>query len=326
MATPTNHWKLGLFVLVGVGLALSTAGVLGARSLHKEVGRYVSYFDESVQGLEVGSPIKFRGVTIGTVGKIDVAPDHRHVEVTCALGKAVLSRLGLDVAAGPARAGADKKLVQAIDLRAQLNSTGVTGVKFVALDFFTVADHPRPELPFPVPRNYIPATSSTMKDLENSVVRAMNALPEITDKVTKILGRIDVIVSEVDESKLPGQLVAALSDTRKLLGEARHKIAQVDAAKLSSQVGETLVALRETVSRVNVIIARIDGDKGLLQSVQHTSNSLGDTARTASGLGSQLEDTMRSMQEAAKSVRKLANALEQEPDMLLKGRRAEKKP
>jgi paraquat-inducible protein B len=278
-----------------------------------------------VQGLEVGSPIKFRGVKIGTVGKIDVASDHRHVEVTCELGKAVLSRLGLDVAASPARPGAAKKLEQAIDLRAQLASSGLTGVKFVLLDFFTVADHPPPELPFPVPRNYIPATDSTMKNLEDSVVRAMNALPEITDKVTKILGRIDVIVGEVSDSRLPAQLAAALTSTRRLLGEAQRKFAQVDAAKLSSQVEETLVALRETVSRVNVIIARIDGDKGLLSSVQHTSNSLGDTARTASGLGSQLEDTMRSMQEAAKSVRKLANALEQEPDMLLKGRRAEKK-
>ena len=62
-------------------MLLTTVAVLGARSLQKEVGRYVSYFDESVQGLDVGSPVKFRGVTIGTVGGIDVAPDHRHVEV-----------------------------------------------------------------------------------------------------------------------------------------------------------------------------------------------------------------------------------------------------
>ncbi|MEP7125951.1 MAG: mammalian cell entry protein, partial [Byssovorax sp.] len=63
MSAPTNHWKLGLFVVVGVVLTLTTVAVLGARSLRKEVSRYVSYFDESVQGLEVGSPIKFRGVT-----------------------------------------------------------------------------------------------------------------------------------------------------------------------------------------------------------------------------------------------------------------------
>src|SRR4051795_12066875 len=112
MAAPTNHWKLGLFVVTGVVMVLGTVAMLGARSLRKEVERYVSYFDESVQGLEVGSPIKFRGVTIGTVGKIDVAPDHRHVEVELELGVADLHRLGLDVRVGPAARGTPMKLEQ----------------------------------------------------------------------------------------------------------------------------------------------------------------------------------------------------------------------
>ena len=296
MANPTNHWKLGLFVLVGAVLALSTVGWLVARSLSQEVGRYVSFFDESVQGLEIGSPIKFRGVTIGSVGQIDVAPDHRHVEVTCDLGKAVLSRLGLDVAAGATKAGADKKLEQAIDLRAQLVSSGLTGVKFLQLDFFTVSDHPPPGLPFPVPKNYIPATSSTLKDIEDSLVRTTNNLPEITAQVTRILGRIDL-------------LVGALSDS-----------------KLTAQMSATFVGLHETVTRVNLILARVDGDKGLFQSVQLASNAVGDTARNAVGLGSQLQATLRTVQETAESIRMFVDALERDPDMLVKGRREERKP
>ena len=43
---------------------------------------YVTYFDESVQGLQVDSIVKFRGVDIGTVRKIGVAPDQRLVEVS----------------------------------------------------------------------------------------------------------------------------------------------------------------------------------------------------------------------------------------------------
>lgn len=320
MAAPTNHWKLGLFVLLGAVMILATAGLLAVRSMRKETGRYVSYFDESVQGLEVGSPIKFRGVTIGTVGKIDVAPDHRLVEVESELGKAELSRLGLDVAAGWVKRGATKKLEQAMNLRVQLASSGLTGVKFLQLDFFPVARHPRPVLPFLAPRNYIPATASTMKDLEDSVVRTMNSLPKITEQVTQILGRIDRLVADLGDRKLGEQVIATLASTRRLFGEARRKVAELEPARLSAQVEKTLGSFRETATRVNGILARIDGDKGLLKSVLRASNAFGDTAHTADGLGTQLEDTLRAVQEAAKSIHKLASAIEKEPDMLVKGR------
>ncbi len=79
MSAPSNHWKLGLFVVAGVALFLTMLVFLGARSLQSETVTYKTYFDESVQGLEVGSPVKFRGVTIGNVSGIDIAADRRHV-------------------------------------------------------------------------------------------------------------------------------------------------------------------------------------------------------------------------------------------------------
>src|ERR1700733_12217219 len=100
MAAPTNHWKLGLFVVVGVVLSLTTTTFLGAESLKKKVVSYKTYFDESVQGLEVGSPVKFRGVTVGTVSIISIAADRRHVEVTSDLAVNDLADLGLSIGKG----------------------------------------------------------------------------------------------------------------------------------------------------------------------------------------------------------------------------------
>ena len=65
MASSTGHWKLGLFVLLGLFVAFGAVVWLGAAEIDKDVARYVTYFDESVQGLDVGSPVKFRGVRIG---------------------------------------------------------------------------------------------------------------------------------------------------------------------------------------------------------------------------------------------------------------------
>lgn len=320
MATPTNHWKLGLFVVIGVMMTLGMMAWLGARSLRKEVGLYVSYFDESVQGLEVGSPIKFRGVTIGAVAKIDIADDHRHVEVTSELGKAVLARLGLDVAVGPVQHGMPKKLEQGLGLRVQLVSSGLTGVKFLQLDFFPVAENPVLELPFQVPDNYIPAVSSTMKSLEDSLVRVVQRLPEVVDQLEGILSKVDSILGGFKDKELPDRLATVLDNANAVLGEAQTKMAGLDTSKLSKDASATLKNLDATVVRMNALLAHVDGDKGLLASATRASDALGDTVRGADGVGSQLENTLGAVEKAAKSIQKLAGALEKDPDMLLKGR------
>ena len=57
MAAPTNHYKLGLFVILGIAAAIAVAVFLGAQSMRKETVTYHTYFNESVQGLDVGSPV-----------------------------------------------------------------------------------------------------------------------------------------------------------------------------------------------------------------------------------------------------------------------------
>ena len=132
MSAPTNHWKLGAFVVASTLIGLTAAALLTARTMQVVSVTYTSYFDEAVTGLEVGSPIRFRGVSIGNVSAIDVAPDRRHVEVTYSLGVTVLRRLGL------ATTGRDKKITISVPpgLRVQIASTGLTGTKYLQIDFF----------------------------------------------------------------------------------------------------------------------------------------------------------------------------------------------
>src|SRR3954471_13170582 len=95
MAAPTNHYKLGLFVLLGFVAAVAAAILLGVATTRKDTVKYHSYFNESVQGLDLGSPVKFRGVTIGFVSAIEIAPDHRMVDVVSELDVTDIKRMGL---------------------------------------------------------------------------------------------------------------------------------------------------------------------------------------------------------------------------------------
>ena len=315
MATPTNHWKLGLFVVVSVLVGMGVLVFLGARSLTTDTVSYVSYFDESVQGLELGSPVKFRGVTIGRVSRIDIASDGRHVEVTLEVVVQQLKRLSLDKIT---KEGVG--LFVHPDLRVQLASTGLTGVKFILIDFLDSRTNPPPKLPFKVPPNYIPPASSTMKNIEDSLVRTAHTFPVLAERLLITLDKVGSIVDDIHGKGIPEKAIGTLDQTTRSMKELERQLADLQAGKLSSQAQQNLAAVNVSLTKMNALLDHMQSDKGLLASALRTSNSMGDLARNANTLSPQTEDTLREIRGAAQSIRKLANALEREPDMLIKGR------
>lgn len=314
MSAPTNQWKLGAFVVGSVLVGLTAAVVLTAQTMQVVTVTYASYFDEAVTGLEVGSPVRYRGVKIGNVKAIDVAPDQRHVEIVYTLGVKVLGRLKL---AGTSR-GKETKILMPPDLRVQLASTGLTGTKFLQIDFFDTGGVPPPELPFPVPENYIPAIPSTMKNLEDSVVRAVNMIPDIARDVGRVVARVSVILDDVDRRGLPDKAAATIHNTNQVLATLQNKLDQLQVDELSREAAATLEGASAALAKIKKVLERLDGNDGFLASMQRTSDSLGDAAGPR--LGATLDETGRDLREAAVAVRQLVEALERDPDMLLKGK------
>jgi paraquat-inducible protein B len=318
MATRTNPFKLGLFVLAAAAAAVVAAVLLGAASLTKDTARYHSYFNESVQGLDLGSPVKFRGVTIGTVADIAIAPDHRMVDVVSDLDTKEVARMGL------AEAGAKRGAVRFSmppDLRAQLGSQGITGVKFVAIDFFDVKSNPPPQLPFPVPAGrYIPAASSMMKNLEDSITTAMDRLPEMVDAVVLIMGRVDRLLATLEKEDVSGKAAATLAHADAAMTAVQAAVARIDRQDLGGKAAVTIVDLSVALNKLNAVLERLNGDGGLLQSVQHATDSFGELGRAGRGTQRDLEGTLRDVAEAAQAIHSLMDALERDPDMLLKGK------
>src|SRR5215471_14508355 len=143
----TNRWKLGLFIVVTVAMGIAALFWLAQGQFRRDTFPAVAYFDESVQGLEVGSPLKFRGVPTGVVSDITIAPDRR----------------------------------------LQLATTGITGVKYLDVDVFDPARTPLPKLPFPTPWNYIPSEPSTLKSLGDALTEVANRLPSIEDQASGMM-------------------------------------------------------------------------------------------------------------------------------------------
>ncbi|RMG18366.1 MAG: MCE family protein [Planctomycetota bacterium] len=341
MDSETNRWKLGLFVVLGHLVAFVALVALGASRFDTPYVPFVTYFDESVQGLEVGSPVKFRGVQVGTVSRIAVAPDRRRVEVECAVDVSVLERLGLRSPEG--EPDPDAPFVPE-DLRVQLVSAGITGVKFLQADFFDPAQYPPPELPFIPPPNYVPSVASTLKSLEESVLVVLARLPETIERVDAVLDRGRALLDDAEVRALSQRARSALERgegaaraAEEALTELRAVVREADVPGLSRAARSSADRLEALLARTDRLLERVEKEGGLLSdleaagaglrsldgavaSVHSTSEAVGDAARDARGLGPRLEATLAAVEEAADALRRLATTLERDADMLIKGR------
>ena len=286
--TATNHWKLGLFVVTAFATLVGVTFWIGSRLLKRESFTAISYFDESVQGLEVGSPVKWRGVSVGTVRDITVAPDGRHVQVTSDIFVDALARLGLE-RPRPGGAFIDP------NLRVQLASAGITGVRFLQTDFFDPVRHPPPKLPFEPPWNYVPSTPSTLKSVEDAALEILNDLPAVESKAQDALGAVRSTLASVEG--LVSMLKADDGAFNVTLVQLRKTAARLERALEEADVGETTASLRTT------------------------SQKVGESAAGVSQTREDLAASLSALREALESVRTLADSLERDPSALLRGPR-----
>src|SRR5262245_16171277 len=117
MATEARKLTVGLFVIGAVVIGIGAAIWLGASRYLADETLAVTYFQESVQGLDPGAAVKLRGVPAGRVEKIGIAPDGELIEVVLAIN----SRFAQRILADPT-------------LRAQLQLSGITGLRYVEID------------------------------------------------------------------------------------------------------------------------------------------------------------------------------------------------
>jgi paraquat-inducible protein B len=129
----------------------------------------------------------------------------------------------------------------------------------------------------------------------------------------KAVAHADRVLDSFEQAKLPQQASATLAHLDQVLTSAQRQLDGADLGALSKQA-------RATMARVDAVLARVDGAGGLVASVQRATDAVGDFATGSPAMQDELVATLRDMREAAASFQRLTEALERDPDMLLKGR------
>ena len=135
-------------------------------------------------------------------------------------------------------------------------------------------------------------------------------------RAESILRNVDVVLEEIRLKGLPDEVLAVVLSARDALKDFRQFAKSVNEAELPRSTANALAGIDRTVKQLNTLLAHLDGKEGLVSSVVKTSNSLGRVGDSAQGL----DETLRDVGEAAQAIRDLAEVLERDSDMLLKGR------
>ena len=294
--TLARNIKLGLFAIGAIAGVITAAIVIGIRAITPATVEYHTYFNESVQGLDVGSPVKYRGVRIGSVKAIQIAHDRRHIDVVLGLIESYAHKLGLEKSPP--------------ELRTQLEVQGLTGLRNVELDFFEPAANPPPALPFSPAHHYIPSKRSLLTGISGDLEILARELPELVDQAKVTFGKLDRVLDDINDEQLvarAGQLIDRLASTTTAV---RRVVTHIDDADLPAHA-------KATLARADAAIA--DARK-LMASAHRATDSIGDVGKKTSATADDFDRTVRELGDAARAIRELAEDLDREPDMLLKGR------
>ena len=249
MSQRANYFKLGLFVIGSIVAGVLVLIIIGSGRWFERRVIIETYFKESVQGLDIGSKLKYRGVTIGEVTKITftytryqldlpITQRERFVLVEAQVQPRLL---GGRAAAGDWTNPENAKMEVEKGLRLRLASQGITGLSFLELDYI---DPPPPVLPISwTPDNvYIPSAPSQFTAVVNAAQDVMEKLHRIDFEAT--IARIDKLLDTTNDR------VAAI-DTKKLTERADRTLAKLEstldslqAKKISDEATALLVELR----------------------------------------------------------------------------------
>jgi len=343
MSQKANYFKLGLFVIGAIAAGIAVLLVIGTGRWLKPRTTIETYFNESVQGLDIGSKMKYRGVVIGEVTRISFTyveyeqdkpmnQRKRYVLVEAQIEPRLVGGKAANDIASPE----SSKLEVERGLRIHLAPQGITGTNYLELDY--VDTLPAPVLPIDwVPENiYIPSTPSTITtfvtaaseildrlhrlDIETTIANLNKLLATTNDRVASLdtaaisqrtertMSKIETTLDGIKSKQISDEAVGLLAELRQTNGELKSFLANPALAKLPGDTTATLASVRQLVS-----------DPKLPQSIAHMERTLSRLDRIFGAGEADLGTTFQNLRQITDNLRDLTEDAKRYPSNVLFG-------
>ena len=330
MSRRANPTAIGLFLIGAIVLVVAGVAVLASSTWFQKRNTFVSFFGESINGLEIGAPVKFQGVPIGSVTALHIQIDRFGKTFQVPVQYEVDLRM-LETLRGTFVNLADPavlrdQIADGLRVRLQMESI-VTGLLYLEVSYN--ADAKPPELEPRVTKwPELPTTPSLMAALGTGA-------GSVVADVVKVLFRVNSILEEVDMAGINTAVVKTAQSVQRLVETPQIREALVQLPLTAAQVTRTMASVERLAITADSAVGpiAIQAERATtelantMQVLRTTLEEAQGLLSTDSGIGFELQAVLQSLRQAADALQLLTTSLEQNPDILLRGKKPpEKKP
>lgn len=334
MSVKPNATVVGIFVLGALAFGVVALIFLGRSAFSRESYKFVTYFDETVSGLEIGAAVKFRGVKIGQVTELKIFLGETD-------GQGVSSRIPVIYEVD--KRNFDESMGSLIDLskpdeprnyiddglRARLATASfITGLMYVELDIVNPDEYPAEYYSQFSELYEIPTFKGTLAEISDNIsdfIKRFNSV-DFEGISLRLIDLLENLNTEIQNADLD-----ALSQS--LQGTANSFTALAESPQFPKLFEKMELTLSEYKSLATEIRSAVDPTAEVLQialqqftktleSLEVTTTSLHVMVRPQSSVRTNLDDALGSLTEAAESLRSLTDYLERNPSSLISGRQS----
>ena len=320
------YLRVGLLIIGGIALLLALVWFLAGGEV-RHGALFESYFRESVQGLEIGAPVKYRGVTLGRVTDIGLVSaeygEGQAIDIATQTYRLVYVRYIMNTG----KLGNVPGTTTAVShgLRARIASQGLTGLSYIELDFVDPTQYPAEAVPWTPKGDYIPSMPSTFLQVQDAAQQFLAKMNKVdVDKVAEqLLGLLTDLRSELSTGDLHTTLAKATATLQTLDDTVRAADIPALTADLqkTSQSARGLIdseQMRKLLDNANLAATRL-ADAGaklprLIAALQGTATRANNSA---ADVEQSLANVLRDIQAVVQNLRAVTDSLRAYPAQIL---------
>jgi paraquat-inducible protein B len=332
MSKKMNKTLIGAFVTGAIGLLVVAVLIFGSGKFFAPTKKFVMFFEGSVKGLNIGSPVMFHGVKIGEVTEIQLRFNPKDMTAVIPVYIEIDPRRFIVPKEFEEEQHEESKKYRFAKplikkgFKGQLQTVSfVTGQLMINLDFYP--DKPIKMVGLETRYPEIPTIPTTMEELSKTLEKL--PLKEIVTKLDLTIDGIQKLVNSPETKEGMESLSVTLKNTQKLVQNINEKIDPLmeSLTKTSDSANDTLVQAKKTISAMEVDAKElVQVAKNTVKTTEATLKQAEKTLATFSGdsrLSYELNNTLSELSGAARSMRFLSEYLERHPEALLTGKKQE---